>query len=116
MSRQGPEAKLIKQMRDAAKDEYGSRFVSVKYHGSQFGEAGVSDLLCVLDGLFVAIEVKAPESYDGSVERAERTGATVKQKAFIKRVKLAGGFGGVVASVEHFLDLLEEVEKWSYHD
>lgn len=102
----GPETRLVKKMRDAGRDKYGSRFVSIKYHGSQFGEAGVSDLLCVIDGLFVACEVKAPESYGGSVMKAEADGATLKQLAFGARVEKAGGTFAVVASVESFLETL----------
>lgn len=111
MGKPGPETKLVKKMRDTATAHYGARFRAVKYHGSQFGEAGVSDLLCCLDGVFVAAEVKAPENYSNSVEKAESTGATVKQKMYIDDVIAAGGCGGVVASVEHFMDLLRVAEE-----
>jgi hypothetical protein len=108
--KQGPETRLIKKMRDAGRDKYGDRLVTVKYHGSQFGEAGVSDLLCVLDGVFVAVEAKAPESYGGSVERALEQGPTVKQRAFIARVLKSGGCGGFAATVEHFMEMLAHAE------
>lgn len=114
-AKSGPETRLVKKMRDAGKAEYGSRFVSIKYHGSQYGEAGVSDLLCCLDGVFVACEVKAPESYpvngQPSEERALAEGPTVKQWAFIERIIAAGGIGGVAASVDGFLSLLALVHK-----
>lgn len=106
----GPETKLVKKMRDAGREKYGERLVVVKYHGSQYGEAGVSDLLCCLDGVFLAIEVKAPENYGGSTERALEKGPTVKQVAFITRVANAGGIGAVAASVEGFMELLAEAE------
>lgn len=105
MSKPGPEAKLIKKMREEAKEIYGERLVTVKYHGSQFGEAGVSDLLNVLDGWFIAVEVKAPESYGGDVAKAEAS-ATLKQKAFLRRVEAAGGIVGVAATVERYLEIL----------
>jgi hypothetical protein len=108
MGKPGPEAKLIKKMRDTGTEIYGGRLVIVKYHGSQFGEAGVSDLLCVLDGRFIAVEVKAPESYGGSIDRAVHEGPTLKQTAFLRRVVKAGGIGAVVASVEGFLRVLDE--------
>ena len=76
MARQGPEARLITRMRRAGKDRYGKRLVQVKYHGSAMGEAGVHDLLGTLDGVFVSVEVKAPETYGGSVERAVEKGPT----------------------------------------
>jgi len=118
MSRPGPETKLVKKMRDAGKAKYGSRLVTIKYHGDEYSESGVSDLLCCLDGVFVAAEVKAPESYrvngEPSVERALEEGPTVKQRAFLRRVELTGGIAGVVATVEQFMDLLERVESHNY--
>lgn len=111
MSASKPEAALVKKMREAAKDRYGKRFVSIKYHGSQFSEAGVSDLLCCLDGVFVACEVKAPENYGNSVERAEEKGPTLKQTEFLYKIADAGGIAACVASVEHFLDILEAAEQ-----
>lgn len=110
MSKPGPETRLVKKMRDAGRDKYGERLVTVKYHGSQFGEAGVSDLLCVLDGVFVAVEVKAPEPYGGSVERAITEGPTEKQKAFGARVARAGGIFAVCADVPGFLETLAYAE------
>lgn len=106
MGREGPETKLIKKQRDAGRDKYGDRLVTVKYHGSQFGEAGVSDLLCVLDGVFIANEVKAPETYGKSVEKALLKGPTVKQRLFVGRVLAAGGCGGFTADVEGFMVML----------
>jgi len=117
MSKSGPETALVKRMRDAGQAEYGSRLVTVKYHGSMYGEAGVSDLLCVLDGVFVACEVKAPESYpvkgQPSVEKALAEGPTLKQRAFVKRVIAAGGVGGFAATVEQFMELLARAESWA---
>lgn len=106
MGREGPETKLVKKMRDAGRAMYGDRLVTVKYHGSQFGESGVSDLLCVLDGVFVAVEVKAPDNYGGNVERALAKGPTVKQRLFVNRVLAAGGCGGFAATIEQFMEML----------
>lgn len=115
MGREGPETKLIKKMREAGTKKYGKRLRTVKYHGSQFGESGVSDLLCCLDGVFVAAEVKAPENYkvkgQPNVEKAEAEGATLKQRLYIDDIVAAGGCGGVVASVEHFMNLLAVAEE-----
>lgn len=110
MGKPGPETKLIKKMRDAGRDKYGARLVTVKYHGDMMGEAGVSDLLCVLDGVFVACEVKAPESYkvkgQPDVEKALRLGPTVKQRLFVDRVLAADGVAGFAADVEGFMVML----------
>ena len=109
------ETRLTKKMREEASAKYGSRLIMVKYHGNQYGQSGVSDLLCVLDGMFVAAEVKAPESYPvggrPSVARAESEGGTKLQLSFIAKVEAAGGVGDVVASVPHFLALLERAER-----
>ena len=111
MARQGPEARLITRMRRAGKDRYGKRLVQVKYHGSAMGEAGVHDLLGTLDGVFVSIEVKAPETYGGSVERAVEKGPTLKQRAFAQRVRAAGGVAGFAADLDGYMALLEEAER-----
>ncbi len=114
MAKSGPETKLVKKMRDAGTERYGERLVTVKYHGSAYSEAGVSDLLCTLDGVFVACEVKAPESYkvkgQPSVEKALAEGPTDKQREFIARVNRAGGVASVVATVEGFLETLALAE------
>lgn len=110
MGKPGPETRLVARMRKAAKTKYGSRLVIIKYHGSEYGEAGVADLLCVLDGRFIAVEVKAPESYGGSVQAAIEKGPSLKQRAFLRRVTQAGGIAVVCASVEGFLETLAKAE------
>lgn len=114
MAKEGPETKLIKKMREAGQKKYGTRLVTVKYHGNQFGESGVSDLLNVLDGVFVAVEVKAPETYGGSVERALEKGPTTKQRLFVARVQKAGGVAGFAATVDQYLSFLETAEGFVY--
>lgn len=97
MGRPGPETRLVAKMRKAGQEEYGKRLVVVKYHGGAYSEAGVSDLLCCIDGVFVAVEVKAGTAY----------GVTVKQQAFLDRITSAGGVAAVCKSVEEFLETLE---------
>lgn len=109
MGKPGPETKLVKKMRDAGTAEYGKRLSMVKYHGGSYSQSGVSDLLCCLDGVFVACEVKAPESYGNSVERALEQGPTVLQREYVEEVRQAGGVAGFAASVEGFMDLLAQV-------
>lgn len=111
MARSGPETRLAQQMDKAAKKKYGARLESINQHGSAFSRAGVSDRLLCLDGVFIAIEIKAPENYGNSVARAEEKGPTVKQRRFVERISEAGGVAGVAASVEHYLALLEQAEK-----
>lgn len=111
MAKQGPEGRLIEQAKKAAEKEYGDRLVWLKHHGGPFATAGVSDLLICLDGVFIAIEMKAPENYSGSVEKAIEKGPTMKQKAFLDRVNEAGGTGAVCASVEGLLEVLASVQQ-----
>lgn len=109
----GPETKLVKKMRDAGKVEYGDRLVTIKYHGDMMGEDGVSDLLQCLDGVFIACEVKSPESsthkrktIEASIEHALEKGPTVKQRLFVARVLKAGGCAGFAATVEQYMEML----------
>lgn len=107
MAKSGPETKLLNKMRDAAADAFGSSIVQIKYHGGPYSSAGVSDTLHCVDGIFVAIEVKAPESHGGSVERALANGPTVKQRAFVRKVLEAGGVAGFAATVDQYLEILD---------
>lgn len=100
MGKAGPETRLVAAMRTAAKEKYGDRLVVVKYHGSAYSQSGVSDLLCCLDGAFVAAEVKVGTSY----------GLTKLQEAFLETVRRSGGESACVRSVEEFLALLERAE------
>lgn len=113
MARQGPETRLAQKMDKAAKQKYGTRLVSINQHGSAFATAGVSDRLLCLDGVFVAIEIKAPENYGNSVEKAIEKGPTIKQRSFVDKVVKAGGVGGIAASVDGYLALLEQAEEVS---
>ena len=62
-----------------------------KIHGGPMQMAGISDLIGVFKGKFVAIEVKLPEN---------KKGATALQKWFIDKVKLCGGTGFIARSLE----------------
>lgn len=110
----GPETKLVKKMRDAGAEKYGSRLVTIKYHGDAFSEAGVSDLLVSLDGIFIACEVKSPEAsthkratVEASIIHALTYGPTLKQRAFVKRMLRSGACAGFAATVPQFMDMLQ---------
>ena len=117
MSKQSPETALVLKMRKAGRAKYGDRLVDIKYHGDAMSEAGVSDTLHCLDGVFVAVEVKSPESsthkrktIEASIEHALEKGPTVKQRLFVARVLAAGGCAGFAATVEQFMEQLEHAE------
>lgn len=63
---------------------------------SRFSQSGASDILCCINGKFVALEVKTPI---GKV--------TALQELFIQQVREAGGVAGVVRSVEDVDELLK---------
>lgn len=111
MSSEGPETRLTRKMREAGKAKYGKRLVAIKYHGSPMSRGGVSDLLNCLDGVFVAVEVKAPESYGGSVERALEKGPSKRQREFVKDVIESGGVAGFAATIEQYMDHLRAAEE-----
>lgn len=113
MSKPGPETKLIAKMRKAGTDMYGERLRVTKYHGSAFGETGASDLLCCLDGVFIACEVKSPEAsahkratLQASIAHALEHGPTVKQRLYVASVLRSGGVAGFAATVEQFMEML----------
>lgn len=109
----GPETKLIKAMLDASRPIYGQRLLVWKNHGSEYSKAGVSDLTGNLDGVMIACEVKAPETYGNSVEKALEKGPTVKQRAFVARVNETGGIGWFAASIEGWLTGLEYADQFA---
>lgn len=109
----GPETRLVAKMRDEGNAKYGERLVLTKYFGDAYSEAGVSDLLGCLDGVFIACEVKSPESsqhkrktVEASITHALEHGPTLKQRAYVKRVLKAGGVAGFAATVEQFMVVL----------
>lgn len=106
MGREGPETRLSRKAKKAATTLYGPRLVLVKYHGDNMSESGVSDFIGTIDGTFLAIEMKAPQTYGGNIERAVKKGPTFKQRAFLMRVRAAGGIWSVCASEDQFLETL----------
>lgn len=56
----------------------------VKFHGNAFTRDGVPDLLCCINGKFLAIEVKRDDGEPSKIQLHE-----------IEEIKKAGGFAGV---------------------
>lgn len=112
--KQGPETALALKMRKEGIARYGARFRPVKYVGCLGAETGVSDLLVCMDGLFVACEVKSPESsthkrktLQASIEHALTVGPTAKQRIYVDEILASGGCAGFAATVEQFMAMLE---------
>ena len=65
--------------------------------GSQFGSAGVPDVLCCFNGRFIGIEVKAP---------GKRSNTTDIQKRQLAGIQASGGTAIVVDDVTQLESLL----------
>lgn len=71
-----------------------------KVHGSALMPKGLPDLICCVEGLFVGLEVKTPQTL-----------RNVSTHQLLKRdeIAAAGGRWFVVASVDDALDAIEQV-------
>ncbi len=75
-----PEAKIKKYIMDKLNATFKDDIVVVNIHQSQYASRGVSDILCCIKGVFVALEIKTPQGR-----------LTPLQTKFIEDVKYAGG-------------------------
>lgn len=76
-----------------------------KVHGSPWQESGVPDLIVLVDGLFIGMEVKHVKPGESDQHARER--ATPKQRMQIGKINQAGGMAGVVISVSEALEMIE---------
>lgn len=70
---------------------------SVKYHGSNYTEKGVPDILCCYNGYFIAIETKRPKHEKEQTEY---------QKIHERNIKKAHGIYLLATSVEDVQHLI----------
>ena len=91
-----PEAALKAKIKAYLKKNY-PQAVQFSPIAGRFSTIGVSDIVCCIEGRFVALEVKVPGNH-----------ATTLQKDFIMRVEAAGGIAGVVYSVTDVDTLLKQ--------
>jgi len=70
-----------------------------KEHGSQYGTAGLPDIILCYRGRFVALEVKAPSGRPSKL-----------QEITIAKIKAAKGEACIVRSVEEVKHILENME------
>lgn len=92
----GGEEKKVENKIKKYLDSIGAYYLKV--HGSAYQPAGTPDILCCINGRFVAIEVKKP------------VGGVVSdlQKLKLKQVESAGGVGMVARSVS---DVSERIKR-----
>ena len=89
------ESLIVNGIRKRLNDIEGAFFF--KIHGGPMQMAGISDIIGIYKGRFIAIEVKRPEN---------RKGVTKIQAFFLDRVNRCGGLGFVSTSIEETLEKL----------
>lgn len=88
------ETKIQRQVQDYLKSIGAYCF---KVHGSIYMRAGMPDVICCLNGLFIGIETKDGDNIPSEL-----------QKAHIRQIKKAGGLAFVAYSVKDVEDKFRE--------
>lgn len=99
----GPETRLVTRVVEALRKEWPDCW-TLKVQGNPYQSAGVPDLLVVVNGLLIGIEVKAQRPRE-SVEHALAR-VTLRQWASIEALRRAGATAGPALSVEDALALV----------
>ena len=87
-----PETKIVDKIKKKLNSLDKNFFFKV--HGGLMQMAGISDLIGVSEGRFVAIEVKTPNN---------KKGATALQKWFLNKINSCGGIAFVARDLETVL-------------
>lgn len=93
------ESRLSRQIMAALREE---KVFCFKVHGSEFMQAGLPDIVCCVDGYFVGLEVKHPETRDNLSER---------QKYTQKQIRIANGICETVTSKEEALEIIRRLRQ-----
>ena len=88
------ESDIVKRIREYLKTVPGCFFW--KEHGSQYGTAGIPDIIACINGHFFGFEVKTDDGRP-----------TKLQEATIRKINEAGGTAVVVRSVEEVRRIIE---------
>lgn len=91
-----PEAKLSRRIMDALRLEGHFAF---KVHGSEYMMAGLPDIICCADGLFIGLETKMPQS---------RGNVSPRQSLVHSQIQNAGGIAHVVCSPQEALIVVRD--------
>ena len=70
-----------------------------KEHGGMYGTAGIPDIICCLDGLFVAFEVKTPSGK-----------LTKLQESMLTKIRKSKGYAFKVTSVQEVKDIIQNLK------
>lgn len=71
-----------------------------KVHGSEHMMAGLPDIICCVDGWFVGLEVKHPET---------RSHVSPRQSFVHDQIRNADGYAAIVCSIEEALAVIDTV-------
>lgn len=93
----GPETRLVNEIRKAIRREWDNSVVE-KIHGGPYQSAGLPDLLVIVNGHVVGLEVKAQRRAETEEDAARRV--TRIQEATLNQWRLAGASVAVVTSVK----------------
>jgi len=91
------EAEIIKSIKEYLKTVENCFYW--KEHGSQFGQAGIPDIIVCLNGKFIALEAKT-----------EKGKASVLQEITLRKIRNAGGIAEIVRSVEEVKQIIEKIK------
>ena len=92
------ESKLSRDIMEAMRLE---GWFCFKAHGNEFMMAGLPDIICCADGLFVGLETKKPEA------RNKEDAHVRNQKRVQAKIRAAGGCSQPVTSVEEAIEVVE---------
>lgn len=73
------------------------------------GVAGIPDLICCYEGLFIGIETKAPLKNPTTFEQRWAK-ATANQQARMREIQKAGGIAFVADDVQQVIDILNDIK------
>jgi ribosomal protein L16/L10AE len=90
------EARIQRRIQKALREAFPG-CVIYKIHGNEFQVSGIPDLVCCIEGRFVALEVKTPKGELSAVQVYE-----------IVRIKNAGGIVSVVQDEGEALHVVRE--------
>jgi hypothetical protein len=92
----GPETRLRKRIVKTLQERYPDGLFT-KIHVSVFQNAGIPDLVCCVEGLYIAIEIKIPGRK-----------ASPNQEFYMTRIRRAKGAAGVATSPGEALQIVAQ--------
>lgn len=99
VAKQQGEALLVKRLKSYLERKYGGFWIKV--HGGPYQQAGLPDLIGVVEGRGVGIEVKLP---------GKENTLTKLQELTLSELEEAGAVVGVATSIEDVADIMSQGE------